>query len=92
MRIKVPSKTVDCCDVCKRESTVMDKCVCCGKDYCYTCRAIVFRCIHQPEICKQCGDIPAVLLAIQEMTESLCKLLKARDSRMKAAYRKARKC
>ena len=60
MKIKIPSKTVDACDVCKRETICLTQCMICGRDYCHTCEAVIMACVHQPEVCKNCADSATV--------------------------------
>lgn len=81
MKIKVPAKTVEACDICKRECTgsLLTECVVCGKEYCHTCEAIMSGCIHQPDVCKRCAENKAVQAAVKTFAPSLVRALKARD-------------
>ena len=81
MKIRIPSKTVCACDICERESasSLLDKCVVCGREYCCTCRAIMCGCVHQPDVCKKCGDNEAVRAAVETFAPRISRVLDARD-------------
>lgn len=83
MKIRVPSKTVEACDICRRESQCLTACVRCGKDYCHICEAIIMGCIHQPDLCKLCKDVAGVVTAIMKFSQPLRALLKKRDAAAK---------
>lgn len=85
MRVKIPSKTVEGCDICERPvgETLLTTCVICKKRYCNTCEAIVAGCIHQPDICKECARIDCVRETIERFAPKLTKLLNWRDTAMK---------
>lgn len=69
-----------CCDICQRPTSgLLYKCACCGKEYCSTCEAIVCGCIHQPDICKSCGEIEGVKMAIEKYVNPLVKILSRRN-------------
>lgn len=85
MIVTIPSKTVVVCDFCKRTSPVFDKCVRCNRLYCHTCEAIMCGCIHQPMICKDCGDKPSVVKVVERFAAPLKALLKKRDAALRRA-------
>jgi hypothetical protein len=85
VKVKVPAKTVEVCDICKKESSFLTVCTACGKEYCHICEAIHPGCIHQPRICRECDKLEGVSNAIDSFTEPLITLLKRRDAAMKAA-------
>jgi hypothetical protein len=65
----------------------MDKCVVCGREYCFICRSIVCGCIHQPDVCKECRDDEIVEKTILQFSPKLVSVLNERD----AALRKLRR-
>jgi hypothetical protein len=85
MKIKVPSKTVEVCDICQRQTGgVLTKCVVCYKEYCHLCEAIMAGCVHQPDVCKECAEHPKVKAVVERYAPLLVKLLKQRDRALKA--------
>ena len=82
MKIKVPSKTVEACDICERPvgGGLLTKCVVCGKEYCSTCEAIMCGCIHQPDVCKKCADHDAVKATVDKFAGPLMAVLKQRNA------------
>jgi UDP-2,3-diacylglucosamine pyrophosphatase LpxH len=85
MKIKIPAKTVEACDVCKRESSWLTKCKVCARDYCHTCEAIICGCVHQPDICKECADKEKVRAVVEKFVKPISALLKKRDTAMRRA-------
>jgi len=89
MKIKIPAKTVDACDICERPSSIglLDTCVVCRRKYCHTCEAIMAGCIHQPDVCKTCGALPKARETVERFAYPLLDVLKQRDkalSKLKA--------
>ena len=62
MARKKITKTVVVCDLCGNENnyTLFYTCVCCGKEHCYSCRGMIPGCQMDPEVCRNCADLPAV--------------------------------
>lgn len=89
MKIKVPSKTVEACDICERQcaGSLLTKCVICGKEYCHICEAIMCGCIHQPDVCKKCAAHDAVKATVERFAPLLTGLLKRRNKAL-AAHRR----
>jgi len=57
MKIKIPSKTIEVCDICEKQSSAgFENCLVCNKQFCWTCRAILVGCMLSPLVCKKCGD------------------------------------
>lgn len=83
MKVKVPAKTVDVCSLCQRPTSVLDKCVRCGKDYCLVCRAIVMGCIHRVDICENCGRNEKVRTVIERFVPDFLKLIARRNAAIK---------
>lgn len=79
MKTRVPSRLVECCDICLREAHgLLDKCEVCGKEYCPTCRAIMPGCIRQPDVCKTCGNLEDVERTVDALTPEIATILKKR--------------
>lgn len=89
MKIKIPARTVEACDICSNEkpSSLLTKCLVCGKVYCHMCEAIICGCIHQPDVCKTCGAFDSVRAIVNRFVNPLQALLLKRD----AALRRVRK-
>lgn len=88
MKIKVPSKTVEACDICKRETAVLTACLVCGKEHCWICRAIMAGCIVQPDVCKECGDMEAVIKIVDRFTKPLAATVVKRRQALRRLNRK----
>lgn len=87
MKIKVPAKVVEVCDICTRQAPFFTVCVVCQKRYCSTCEAIIGGCVHQPEVCKKCAEDELVTAAVKRFVKPLVDILDRRDKAL-AALRK----
>lgn len=87
MKIKVPAKTVEACDICERQSVgcLLTKCVVCSKNFCHTCEAIMAGCIHQPHLCRRCGKIESVRNIVNKFAPKLLSVLDRRDEELRKA-------
>lgn len=83
MRVKVPAKTVEVCDICGRQTTILEKCIVCKKDYCVVCVAYLPGCYIAPDVCKKCDDRPDVVKAVARYSAAFAKLYKLRDLALK---------
>lgn len=90
MKIKIPAKVVEACDICKRDCSFipLEKCMVCDADYCHTCEAIICGCIHQPNVCKVCANSDSkrgqrVRAVIEKFTTPLLAVLKKRDTALR---------
>lgn len=85
MKLKIPATTVEACDICgqAKGGGLLTRCVVCRKEYCYTCEAIMCGCIHQPEICKPCGENAKVRAVVDRFTKPLMDILRKRDAAMR---------
>jgi hypothetical protein len=66
MKKTKPATEIELCDICQRETALLDTCPVCKSRYCLTCRAIIPGCIHTVEVCRKCGhkdDVLAVVMA-----------------------------
>ena len=79
MKIKIPSKTVEVCDLCQRETGVLTKCVICGKQYCYMCHPYLPGCMIEPHVCKKCDDRKDVQKVVQRYSHDFVKIFKLRE-------------
>ena len=79
MKIKVPSKTVTCCDFCKRETTILEKCILCGREYCIICGPYLPGCIISPHVCMECDDRKDVKAVVDKYSNDFVKTYKLRD-------------
>ncbi len=91
MKVKIPSKTVEVCDLCRREipSGCWSKCIICKKEYCRTCEAIIGGCIHQPKLCRECSKRDAVYDVVQRFASRIQRVLDDRDAAMVKAGKDA---
>lgn len=56
MKIKIPAKTVEACDICKDTTSILTTCLVCGKEYCLRCQSYLPGCMIRPDVCKGCDD------------------------------------
>ncbi len=84
MKLKIPAKTIEVCDVCQREnSSWLTDCTVCVKKYCLLCRAIIAGCVHEVDICKRCGDLDEVREVVDKFVKPLLKVLDERSKALK---------
>lgn len=80
MKKKIPSKTIEVCDLCGRESSgLFTECVVCEKDYCCICEGIIGGCIHMPDVCKECSRRDDVREVVDEFAGQLSPILEQRE-------------
>ena len=86
MKVKVPSKTVEVCDRCKRarDGGLLTVCVMCGREYCYACEAIMCGCVHQPDLCRDCGETDAAKAVVEKYAKRLARIVRQRVDALKA--------
>lgn len=79
MKLKVPSKTVEACDLCRRETSVLTTCVICGKEYCYMCHPYLPGCMIEPHVCKKCDDRDDVKKVVARYSQNFVRIFKLRE-------------
>ena len=86
MKIRVPSKTVEACDRCKREcaGSLLTTCIMCGREYCGTCEAIMCGCVHQPHLCRDCGETDGAKAVVEKYATRLARIVRQRVNALKA--------
>lgn len=82
MKIKIPSKEVEACDVCRRPDTYLQTCTSCGGRFCLTCDAVIAGCVHGPTICRRCSENPRVLEVVMKYVPALVEVLKKREKEL----------
>ncbi len=92
MKITIPQKQVEACDICERPvgGSMLTTCVVCGKEYCHLCEAIVAGCVHQPDVCKRCAESDSVRATVHRFSPKISRVLKARDRALRRAKGGAR--
>lgn len=88
MKVKVPSKTVICCDVCRRESVLLETCLICGKEYCFLCESYLPGCMIRPDVCKKCDDREDVIKVVARYSKDFVRIDKARAMALKRLRKK----
>jgi hypothetical protein len=78
MKIKVPSKTVEVCDICKREG-VLETCLICDKQYCLLCDCYLPGCMIRPDVCNKCDDREDVKAVVEKYSKDFVRIDKLRD-------------
>jgi hypothetical protein len=89
MKIKVPSKTVEACDICKRAAGILETCLICGKEYCWSCEPYLPGCMMKPHVCKNCDDRKDVLAVVARYSVDFVKIYKLRDKALARLPRNA---
>lgn len=86
MKITIPEKEIEICDVCQRESSLrLDTCLFCGGRYCYTCRAIICGCVHEVDVCRKCDNNPVLLSIVMKHAAIINSAIEARDAEIVSA-------
>ena len=79
MKIKIPAKTVEACDLCKNETSALETCTVCGKQFCYMCHPYLPGCMIQPHVCKECDDREDVKKLVERYSHDFVKIFKLRE-------------
>lgn len=88
MKVTVPSKSITVCDICKRESGLLTKCLICGSEYCTMCDAYLPGCMIEAHICRPCDDRLDVQDVIKRYSNDFVKIYKLRDKALARLSRK----
>jgi hypothetical protein len=91
MKVEIPSKVIEVCDICHCDKSVYEKCVVCGRQYCMICRAIMPGCIRQPDVCSECGETESVIAVVNKFVKPLVSILERRNIALKQCKRKENK-
>lgn len=87
------TKTVHQCDLCQREnlSSLLDKCLVCGRDFCSLCKARFIGCVVAAEVCEKC-DTEALSGKMATWGDRIREMVEQRDKELfpKPAARKGR--
>lgn len=89
MKIKVPSKTVEACDICQRETGVLTTCTICGKQYCFICEPYLPGCMMKPHVCKKCDDRKDVQDVVKRYSKDFVRIFKLREKALARLPKKA---
>ena len=87
MKVTVPAKEVELCDVCRREVAFLDTCLYCGNRYCLTCAAVIAGCIHSVRVCRRCENNETVLAIVSKHATPIKVAIATRDHEIKANAR-----
>ena len=82
MKKEIPSEVVDVCDICKSQKTYLEKCIVCGKEYCNICEAVMSGCMHQPDICKDCGKDEHVKFVVHKYAKNIFDIVNYRTQEL----------
>lgn len=85
MKRKVPAKTIDVCDICERETGLLETCLICGKQYCTLCDSFLPGCMIHPNVCKKCDDRDDVKKIVERYSKDFVRISKLRDAALKRA-------
>lgn len=83
MKITIPSKETEVCDICGRDS-YLQTCKACGGRYCLTCDSIITGCVHKLDVCRKCGKTEAVMAIAEKYAPRFVRVIKARDEELAA--------
>lgn len=84
MKVTKPAREVTVCDLCSKEWSVLDTCLVCGKEYCYTCHGTMPGCIHAVEVCRKCSERPDVVEVVKRHAGPLRSLISERADALRA--------
>lgn len=86
MKKTLPPREVELCDCCNREMGYLETCKFCGGRYCLSCRALIPGCIHQVDVCRNCGEEPALVAVVEKYAPLIKSVLEARDIEISEAF------
>lgn len=86
MKKMLPPREVEICDCCHREMSYLQTCKFCGGSYCLSCRAIISGCVHQVDVCRNCGDKPELVSIVEKYAPLIRTVLEARDIEIGEAF------
>lgn len=78
MKIKVPAKTEEVCDIC-HGGGYLQTCKACGCRHCLICDYYLPGCIHKMDVCRKCCDRPEVKALAAKYAPEILRVLKKRD-------------
>ena len=81
MKIKIPEKEIEICDICQRENCLrpLTECLVCGQQYCITCAGIIPGCMVSANIGKCCSKRDDVLKIVDRYAEQMMPIVKKRN-------------
>lgn len=82
MKVEIPSKFVNACDICQNQNLYLKKCIVCGKEYCFICEAVIPGCMHPPDICKDCGKDEKVQFVVHKYAKNIFDIVNYRDQEL----------
>jgi len=88
MGVRKVVKQMTVCDLCGRECACPSQCDVCERDYCSVCEAIIAGCVHQPDVCRDCGNRKDVNQIVDKAAESLSLIVKERYLGLRALPKK----
>lgn len=83
MAKKVLEKTVEVCDVCHGESTLLSACIICKREHCYTCKGIIMGCVVRADVCRECADRKDVQRICDRYAGRLAAAVKKRNAELR---------
>jgi len=79
MKVTVPEKEVEVCDLCQHDG-YLETCLFCQGKFCLTCHGIIPGCIHKVQVCRKCGGEPALREIVSAYVPRLTEILNERDA------------
>ena len=86
MKINVPAREIEVCDVCQRTDAPgpLTTCNTCGREYCLTCNAIIPRCWFPPDVCRRCSGREDVGAIVIQYSDEITPIISRRTNALKA--------
>lgn len=77
MKITKPAEEIEVCDICRHDG-YLQQCVFCARDYCLTCKALIYACWVEARVCEKCGEIDEVGELVRRFSKDITPIIKAR--------------
>ena len=78
MRVKVPAMETVVCDYCHR-SGYLETCPVCKKEFCISCKGMMFGCFVNPDVCDTCSKREDVKAVIAQAAKNIAPIIQKRS-------------
>lgn len=82
MKITIPAKVKEVCDICHGDG-FLQTCLTCKGRYCLTCDAIMAGCVHEVDVCRKCSDRQDVQILVKRWAPRISAVIKKRDNQLR---------
>jgi hypothetical protein len=84
-KIEQPARTVEVCDICRREKP-LEECKVCKRKYCLSCAGHFMLAGIQPDVCEKCAIRSDVKAIIEKYRKQFIPVLRRRDAALERLH------